>query len=391
MEQIKVLLIDTDEANREFLSRMLQKKSYGVVHASTGREGVEKAGQEYPTLIIFDPNLPDLSPRELMIELAQNKRTAHIPCIALSSHSDPEEMQVCLQAGCVEYYVKSGMVLINMVDAIPKIILENQRTAAKSDDGLVITFLSAKGGTGTSSLCANIGMSIARNIQSAKVILLDLVLPMGSIAQIVGCDDQEFNLITMSNHFQEEVTEERLENYLSEHCEQVPQWYFSLLPGSPDPASATKLDIGKVPEMISALRKKFDYVLIDVGRALSKITLPIITEADLITLVLGTDLSTVTLTKKLWEYLCEQSVTPEKVFAILNRSVGLEGLTKMEAEKILGIEIKLMVPYMMGNFALANNQHVPIQTKFPTDTASMVLKQAALDLSRQALSVKNAA
>jgi pilus assembly protein CpaE len=386
MEQVKVLLIDSDEANREFLSRMLHKKNYEVSHASTGREGLEKAGQDFPTLIVFDPSLPDLSVRELLEGLSQNKRTAHIPCIALSSHSDPEEMQVCLQAGCAEYYVKSGMVMLNLVDSIPKIILESQRTSTKSEDGLVIVFLSGKGGTGTSSLCANIGMSIAQNIQSAKVILLDLVLPMGSIAQIVGHEDEQFNLITVSNQPNNELSPD----YLSKKCELIPQWLFGLLPGSPDPGTAAKLDIGKIPAIIAALRKKYDYVLVDVGRSLSRISLPVIEEADLIVLVLSTDLSTVTLTKKLWEFLGEQGVTPDKVFAILNRAVGLEGVTKMEAEKILGIDIKLMVPYMMSNFSLANNQHVPILTKFPLDTASMVLKQAALEMSRQAISAKSA-
>ena len=385
MDPIKVLLIDSDEANREFLSRMLLKKNYEVFHASTGQEGIGKAGQDSPTLIILDPNLPDLSVRELLNQLSQNKRTAHIPCIALSSHSDPEEMQVCLQAGCVEYYVKSGMVMLNLIDSIPKIVLENQRTSAISEEGLVIVFLSAKGGTGTSSLCANIGMSIARNIQPAKVILLDLVLPMGSIAQIVGHDDEEFNLITASNQPKDGITPD----YFSKECEPIQQWSLSLLPGSPDPSTAGRLDIDKIPSIIAALSKKFDYVLVDVGRSLSKISLPIIEEADLIALVLGTDLSTVSLTKKLWEFLGEQGVAPAKVFAILNRAVGLEGLTKMEAEKILGIEIKLMVPYMMGNFTLANNQHVPILTKFPLDTASMVLKQAALEMSRQAIAAKD--
>jgi len=65
--------------------------------------------------------------------------------------------------------------------------------------------------------------------------------------------------------------------------------------------------------------------------------------------------------------------------------VGLEGLTKAEAEKILGLKIDLMMPYMMGNFTLANNQHAPISVKFPTDTASMVLRQAALEMSQKAI------
>jgi pilus assembly protein CpaE len=382
MEQISVLLIDSDEANREFLSRMLQKKSYEVLHAATAQEGIEKAGFASPSLIIFDPSLPDLTLREFLREISQNKRTANIPCVALSSHSNPEEMQVCLQAGCVEYYVKSGMVMVTMVESIPKLVLESQRVGVKNQDGLVIVFLSAKGGTGTSSLCANIGMSIAQNIQSASVTLVDLVLPMGSIGQIVGHESGDFNLVSVSKREEENITP----GFFSDNCVQVPQWYISLLPGSPDPATAGDLDVDKIPDIITALRKNYDYVLVDVGRTLSKISLPVIEESDLVVLVLSTDLSTVSLTKKLWDYLSEEGVSSENVFAILNRAVGLEGLTKLEAEKIVGLEIKLMMPHMMGNFTLANNQHVPIITKFPTDTASMVLKQAALEMSRQAIS-----
>lgn len=41
------------------------------------------------------------------------------------------------------------------------------------------------------------------------------------------------------------------------------------------------------------------------------------------------------------------------------------------------------MPYMMGNFSLANNQNTPISLKFPTDTAALVMKQAALEISQK--------
>ena len=385
METIKVLLVDPDEANRDFLAKMLHKKNYQVLHAASGQEGIEIAGQSSPSVIVFDPGLPDLNVREFVQGVKQNSRTAHIPCVALSGHSNPEEMQVCLQAGCVEYYVKSGMILLNLVEAIPKIILEGQKKQTQSQDGILIVFLSAKGGTGTSSLCANIGMNMAQHIQSASVALVDMVLPMGSIAPIVGCNPDEFNLVVATEQMEEGLATEQLKEYLVK----TPNWHFDLLPGSPDPATAGRLQVKHIHEVIDILRKTHDYVLVDIGRALSKISLPLIEQANLVVLVLSTDLSTVTLTKTLWEYLGDQGVAAEKVFAILNRAVGLEGLTKAEAEKILGINIKLMVPYLMGNFTLANNQHMPVSTKFPTDTASMVLKQAALDMSYQAIKVRS--
>lgn len=380
MAQIKVLIVDQDEASRKFLAQLLFKKNYDVLHARSGRTGLETAINNSPSVVIFDPNLPDLNPVEFIRGLKQNKRIAGMPCIAFSSRSDPEEMQQCLEAGCAEYYVKSGMVMITMVESIPKLLIESQMHA-ESEQGLLIVFLSAKGGTGTSSLCANIGMNISQHMQSSSVAVVDMVLPVGSIAPIVGSDDRRFNIVTVSELSESEISSE----YFRKNLISPPHWNIHLLPGSPDPEVAGNLQVSKIPTIIETLRKTYDYVLIDLGRSLSRISMPIIEEASLVSLIFSTDLSTVTLTKTIWEYLVAQGVSAEKTYAILNRAVGLEGVTKNEAENILGLNIKLMMPYMMGNFALANNQHTPISVKYPTDTASMVLKQAAIEISQQAI------
>ncbi|HLO16069.1 MAG TPA: hypothetical protein VK206_14650, partial [Anaerolineales bacterium] len=60
--------------------------------------------------------------------------------------------------------------------------------------------------------------------------------------------------------------------------------------------------------------------------------------------------------------------------------VGLEGLTKAQAEEIIGLPIKTTMPYMGSNFALANNLNQPITIKYPTDTASIILKGTAEDM-----------
>jgi hypothetical protein len=60
--------------------------------------------------------------------------------------------------------------------------------------------------------------------------------------------------------------------------------------------------------------------------------------------------------------------------------VGLEGVTKAEAESLVGLPIQATFPYMGGNFALANNRHEPILTKFPTDTAAFMLQQVCTQI-----------
>lgn len=75
--------------------------------------------------------------------------------------------------------------------------------------------------------------------------------------------------------------------------------------------------------------------------------------------------------------------------ASLNRAVGLEGLTKTEAEKIIGLPIKTTLPYMGSNFALANNLNQPIILKYPGDSASIVFRDVANDMIKTANSLRS--
>ncbi len=383
-ENSLVLVIDADEANRVFLGQLLLKKKYQVKHAGSGHEGLRALHESKPNLVIFDTKLPDLTAFELIERLQQNPEMADVPCVVLSSQSDPDEMQACLEAGCAEYYIKSGSVMMTLVDSIPRLFGAGKRLRKKQEKGFLYVFLSAKGGTGTSSLCANIGMNIAAQLPQSTLAVADLVLPMGSIASLVGAAEHEFNLVTVSEQAGDQITPA----YFKENLVVPPHWLFHLLPGAPDPETAINLNVGHIPTIVEALRKSYDHVFVDLGRSLSKISLPIIQSANLVVLILSTDLGTVNLTKKLWHYLREQGIATDHVFPILNRAVGLEGLTKAEAERILDLEIKMTMPYMMGNFTLANNQNTPVSVKFPMDTATLMLKQAAQEMAQKVIKLQ---
>lgn len=384
MNATAVLVIDADEANRGFLAQLLHKKNYEVRQASTGAEGLRLVEQSIPDLIVFDTRLPDLTAMELIEHLQRNASISNVPCVVLSSRSDPEEMHACLQAGCAEYYVKSGMIMMTLVDSIPRLLSEGRRLRKQRDRGFLLVFLSAKGGTGTSSLCANIGMNMAAQLSQSTVAVADLVLPMGSIAPLVGVSETQFNLVAVADRPVETITPDFFRNQLPI----PPHWLFHLLPGAPDPETSLNLQVGHMPNIVDALRRAYDYLLVDLGRSLSRFSLPIIQAADLVVMILSTDISTVNHTKKVWHYLREQGIHPERVYPILNRAVGLEGLTKAETEKILEIGINLTMPYMMGNFTLANNQNTPISVKFPTDTATMILRQGALEMSQRVMKLQ---
>ena len=145
MATITLLVIDSDEANRNFLAQLLHKKNYQVRQAASGGEGIRMVEEATPSMVIFDTRLPDLKAMELIERLQRIPAIADVPCVVLTSHSDPEEMQTCLQAGCAEYYVKSGMVMMTLVDSIPRLLTEGRRLRKRRDKGSLLVFLSAKG------------------------------------------------------------------------------------------------------------------------------------------------------------------------------------------------------------------------------------------------------
>jgi pilus assembly protein CpaE len=170
---------------------------------------------------------------------------------------------------------------------------------------------------------------------------------------------------------------------------EIQRWEFQLLAGSPDPERANDLKVGRIPEIISALQRSFDFIVVDLGRSLSRISLPIIQRADLSVLIMSTDQSTITLTKKVLDYLHAQGIESRNIYTILNRAVGLEGLTKAEAERIIDLPIKTAVPYMGSNFVLANNLNQPIILKYPEDTTSIVFKDVGSDMIKTSTNLRN--
>jgi len=381
MPEKKILIIDADVASRNFIARNLLDQKYEVIQAGSGKEGLISAWRDRPDLAVIDPTITDITGEELARKLKQDARTVNMPLIALSSDPSVLRIKNCTDAGFSEYITKSGQAVSTLNEAVYRLL--GASSAPAKQGGLLIVFLSAKGGTGTSSICANIAMNIGQNQPEARVVVVDLVLPIGSVAPIVGYNGTQ-NIVTVTDMTLLETSPEFFRDKLVE----LKLWHFNLLAGSPDPESSNHLKAARIGEVISALKASYDYVLIDIGRSLSRITLPLIQNADINTLVVSTDASTVSLSKTILDYMKNKGVNMNSVFAILNRAVGLEGLSKAETEKALEIPVKITVPYLSSNMAFANSHHQPFILKFPKDTASIVFQEAAKEMTTLARTLR---
>ena len=65
MERIRILLVDDDRQNSEFLLKFLEVEGYAVTYAENGRKGWEAFSAAKPDLVLLDVNMPEMNGFEL--------------------------------------------------------------------------------------------------------------------------------------------------------------------------------------------------------------------------------------------------------------------------------------------------------------------------------------
>jgi CheY-like chemotaxis protein len=102
----KILIVEDNEMNRDMLSRRLARRGYEVIVAVDGAEGLARARDERPALILMDMSLPVIDGWEATRRLKADAETAAIPIIALTAHAMTSDRDKALEAGCDGYETK---------------------------------------------------------------------------------------------------------------------------------------------------------------------------------------------------------------------------------------------------------------------------------------------
>jgi CheY-like chemotaxis protein len=101
----RILLVEDNEMNRDMLSRRLTRRGFEVDLAVDGQEGLEKALNTTPDLVLLDMSLPLLDGWEVARQIRQQSG-ARIPIIALTAHAMSDDRNKALDAGCDEFDTK---------------------------------------------------------------------------------------------------------------------------------------------------------------------------------------------------------------------------------------------------------------------------------------------
>lgn len=99
-----ILLVEDSPDNRTLISTYLRATGALVFTADDGREGVLKATENSPDIVLMDIQMPKMDGHEAIRKLRATGFSK--PIIALTAHAMREERDRCFESGCSDYLTK---------------------------------------------------------------------------------------------------------------------------------------------------------------------------------------------------------------------------------------------------------------------------------------------
>jgi twitching motility two-component system response regulator PilH len=86
--------------------RILEKQGHTVHHAENGEEGVVKATELLPDLILMDVVMPKMNGFQATRKITKDERTKHIPVVIVTSKDQETDIMWGKRQGASDYLIK---------------------------------------------------------------------------------------------------------------------------------------------------------------------------------------------------------------------------------------------------------------------------------------------
>lgn len=113
----RILLIEDDRSLQNALAEMLNQEGFEIISAFDGEEGVKKASEEKPDLIILDIILPKKDGYETLAEIKKGNGK-DIPVLILTNLEEVHDVQKAISLGATTFMVKSDFSLKDILEKV---------------------------------------------------------------------------------------------------------------------------------------------------------------------------------------------------------------------------------------------------------------------------------
>jgi DNA-binding response OmpR family regulator len=106
--QRRILLVEDSTTQALHLRTLLEREGLHVEWARDGRQGVQRAQQLHPDLVVLDIQIPEMNGFEVSRMLKEEVKTADIPIIMFTRMDDAQSVLSGLETGAMDYIPKDA-------------------------------------------------------------------------------------------------------------------------------------------------------------------------------------------------------------------------------------------------------------------------------------------
>lgn len=121
-KQYKVLIVEDDQFLRDLMSHKISKEGFETIEAVDGEEGLKKAIEKLPHIILLDLILPGMDGFDVVQRIRQESKTSKIPVVILSNLGQKDDVEKGLKLGATDYLVKAHNTPGEIVEKVKAII-----------------------------------------------------------------------------------------------------------------------------------------------------------------------------------------------------------------------------------------------------------------------------
>jgi pilus assembly protein CpaE len=216
--------------------------------------------------------------------------------------------------------------------------LQRRERPRQHDLGLVVSFISNKGGVGKSTLSVNVAAELARR-HPGRVLLIDGSLQMGVCASLL--DVTPLATVTDVARQRHRLDERLLQEMSVEHKSGL-----RLLACPNDAVEATEVDDEIIARVITLSRRTYDYVIIDTFPMIDRVMVAVLDLTDIAYVVTEAIVPTLRGAVKLIELLDHLEFPVVRRRLVVNQHTGFGGsLSIADVANRLSQPVSHVVPY----------------------------------------------
>ncbi|OMU47833.1 pilus assembly protein [Burkholderia pseudomallei] len=220
-------------------------------------------------------------------------------------------------------------------------------------DTRIVSFMSCKGGAGTSFIAGNIAYEIAEG-SKRRTLLIDLNQQFADAAFLVSDQTPPSSVAQLCGQL------ERLDGaFLDASVVRVTDT-FHVLAGAGDPIKAADIREDALEWILGVAAPRYDFVIFDLGVSLNAVSMVALDRSDHIEVVLQPSMPHVRAARRLQELLVSLGCPPERIQLVLNRQTRASERARAALEEVLSTRAAHVIADDPATVNEAVDQGVPL-------------------------------